>query len=96
MSTKEITNARLQKFLDLKAEAARLDKEIETIKAEILAKGNFETTKFVVECKPVEKFITVDAETLCAVLSPVLVAEKNLIKTINYKLVQVKPKSDLF
>lgn len=89
---KNITNAALQRFIELKSEITRLEKEVEGIKKDILEKGNFETDRFVVELKPVEKFITVDAETLCAVLDPVLVSKFNLIKTINYKLVQVKPK----
>ncbi len=90
---KNVTNAALQRFIEAKAEISRLEKEVEGIKADLLAKGSFETEKFTVEIKPVEKFITVDAETLCAVLDPVLVSQHNLIKTINYKLVQVKPKA---
>lgn len=88
----KITNATLARFIAVKAEISRLKKEEDMIKEALLAKGSFETDKFTVELKPVQKFITIDADSLCVVLDPELVAKHNLIKEINYELVQVKPK----
>lgn len=86
-------NTTLQKFLDLKEQIAILNKEAEAIKAKILEKGTFETSMFMVEVTKQTQLRTVDANTLCEVLDPVLVAEKGLLKTITFEKVSVKPKN---
>ncbi len=85
-------NAKLQKYIDINAQIARLEKEKEAIKEEILEVGSFETSMFVVEVTKVNQTRTIDANELCAVLDPVLVAEKNLLKKVSFKKVSVKKK----
>ena len=86
-------NITLQLFLELKSQISFLEKEVEAIKKDILAKGSFETSMFLVEVKEQTQFRTVDANTLCEVLDPVLVSEKGLIKQITFDKVTVKYKN---
>jgi hypothetical protein len=92
MKNKNITNAALQRFIELKAEIKRLESEVDAIKKDLVATGPFETDRFVVDIKSVTKHLTIDADTLCTILDPAFVAQNNLIKQISYPLVQVQPK----
>lgn len=85
-------NETLRKFLALKDQISLLEKEVDSIKNEIIEIGSFETSEFVVLINKQTQFRTVDANTLCEVLDPVLVAEKNLIKKIEFDRVSVKKK----
>jgi hypothetical protein len=88
----KLMNATLAKFLNLKEEIARLDKEAEAIKAILVPKGTFETSKFTVTVTTIEQMRTVSADQLCTVLDPVLVAKFNLVKTITFPKLTVKTK----
>jgi hypothetical protein len=85
-------NATLSKYLGLKTEIARLEKEAEAIKSLLIPKGSFETNQFVVKVDIIEQMRTVSADQLCTVVDPVFVAEHNLVKTITFPKLTVKTK----
>ncbi len=92
MKNENIQNAALTHYLALKTEIARLEKEAEAIKGDLLKKGSFETSQYIVEVKDIEQMRTVSADQLCTVLDPVTVAKFELVKTITFKKVTVKTK----
>jgi hypothetical protein len=94
LSPKEVMmNATLAKYVGLKTEAARIEKEIEQIKSILVPKGSFETSQFVVSVDPQEQMRTISADEICVILDPVFVAEKKLLKTINFNKLTVRAKT---
>jgi len=87
-----MNNEMLQKFLVLKQEIAKMEKELAPIKKALEAQGSFETDQFTVEVKSVTQHRVVGCEELIDRLGVVLVEEKGLIKESTYNKVSVERK----
>ena len=85
-------NATLQKYVDLSLKIIALEKEKEKIKIKIQSEGSFETNLFKVSVDTIHQTRVIDADALCVILSPIVVAEKGLLKEITFKKVSVKKK----
>lgn len=91
-----IQNDTLARFLAIRQEIKRLEKEQEGIKSQIEALGgNFETDLFRVETKEYETNRVVDCETLLLKVGPVKCTELGLIRTSVAKRLNVERKEKI-
>lgn len=88
-----VQNSALARFLQIKQEISRLEKEQKAIKSQIeAAGGNFETSQFVVSTTEYETNRTVDCETLLERVGIVECAKLRLINTTTAKRLSVERK----
>ena len=84
------TKFMLQRFLQLKEDAAAIEKEMDEIKAVLKKEGSFTRWGFEVDIKTETRNSVVGAEVLLEKLGPVIVAQKGLIKETPVTKVFVK------
>jgi hypothetical protein len=88
-----MTDAQLKHFLVLKETHAKIEAELKQITTQLKELGSFDTDEFSVKVSEVTMNRVISADELCVVLDPVLVAEKNLIRTSTFEKVTVKHKA---
>ena len=86
-------NNQLMKFLALKEQIAKLEKELKPIKDEIEAAGSMETEAFIVEVKEVTMHRVVGCDELLEKVGFVEVNRLSLIRDTTYNKVTVKQKA---